>query len=57
VTWYVTLRDNCRLEVSENRVLRKLFGTKWDEVTGDPTRLHNEQVHDLYSPLNISRFI
>jgi hypothetical protein len=43
--------------VSENRVLRKVFGTNWDEVTGDPTRLHNDQVHDFYSSLNINLFI
>jgi hypothetical protein len=43
--------------MSENRVLRKVFGTNWNEVTGEPTRLHNEHVHDLHSSLNISRFI
>ena len=57
MTWSLTLWDNRRLKVSENRVLRKVFGANWDEVTGDPTRLRNEQFHDLYSSLNISRFI
>jgi hypothetical protein len=37
------------LKVSEIKVLRKVLGTEWDEVTGDPTRLHNEKFHDLYS--------
>jgi len=33
-TWSLTLREECRLRVFENRVLRKIFGAKWDEVTG-----------------------
>jgi hypothetical protein len=46
------LKEECRLRVFENRVLRKIFGPKRDEVTGDWRRLHNEELHDLYaSPL------
>jgi hypothetical protein len=33
----------------ENRVLRRIFGSKWDEVTGDSRKLHNEELNDLYS--------
>jgi hypothetical protein len=51
------LRDEHRFKVRENRALRKVYGTKWDEVTGDPTRLNNEEIHDLYLSLNIGRFI
>jgi len=42
------LREEHRLRVSENRVLRKIFGPKRDEVTGEWRRLHNEDLHDLY---------
>jgi hypothetical protein len=41
--------------VFENRVLRKIFGVKRDEVTGEWRRLHNEELHDLYSSPNIIR--
>jgi hypothetical protein len=41
--------------VFENRVLKKTFGLKRDEVTGGSTKLHNEELHNLYSSLNISR--
>jgi hypothetical protein len=44
------LRDESRLRVFENRVLRKVFGPKRDEVTGEWRRLHNEELYDLYSP-------
>jgi hypothetical protein len=43
--------------VFENRVLRKLFGPKRDEVTGDWRKLHNEELHNLYSSPNIIRMI
>jgi len=43
------LREKCRLRVFENRVLRRLFGPKRDEVTGEWTKLHNEELSDLYS--------
>jgi hypothetical protein len=51
------LREESRLRVFENRVLRKIFGTKRDEVTGDWRKLHNEELNDLYSSLNIVHVI
>jgi hypothetical protein len=48
-TWSLTLREECRLRVSENRVLRRVFGPKRDEVTGEWRKLHNEELNDLYS--------
>jgi hypothetical protein len=42
-TWSLTLREECRLGLFENRVLRRIFGPKRDEVTGQWRRLHNEQ--------------
>jgi hypothetical protein len=46
-----------RLKVFENRVLRKIFGAKRDEVTGEWRRLHNEEFYNLYCSPNISRVI
>jgi hypothetical protein len=43
--------------VFENRVLRRIFGSKRDEVTGDWRKLHNEELHNLYSSPNIIRMI
>jgi hypothetical protein len=51
------LREECRLRVFENRVLRRIFGPKRDEVTGEWRRLHNKEVYALYSSPNIIRFI
>jgi len=48
-TWSLTLREERRLRVFENRVLRKVFGPKRDEVTGKWRKLHNEELNDLYS--------
>jgi hypothetical protein len=45
------------LKVFENRVLKTIFGPKRDEVTGDWRKLHNEELHNLYSSLNIIRMI
>jgi hypothetical protein len=56
-TWSLTLREAQRLRVFENRVLRRIFGTKRDEATGEWRRLHNEELNDLYSPPNIIRVI
>jgi hypothetical protein len=56
-TWSLILRDEYRLEVFENRVLRRIFGPKRDEVTGEWRKLHNEEFHDLYSSLSIIRII
>jgi len=49
----LTLREECRLRVFENRVVRTIFGPKRDEVTGDWRKLHNEELNDLYSSPNI----
>jgi hypothetical protein len=51
------LREEHGLKVFENRVLRRIFGPKRGEVTGGWTKLHNEELHDLYSLPNISRMI
>jgi hypothetical protein len=47
------LREERRLRVFENRVSRKIFVPKKDEVTGELRKLHNEELHDLYSSRNI----
>jgi hypothetical protein len=46
-TWSLTLREEHRLRVVENRVLRRIFGLKRDEVTGEWRKLHNKELHDL----------
>jgi hypothetical protein len=51
------LREEQRLRVFENRVLRKIFGPKWGEVTGKCQRLHNEEIRDLQSSPNTIRVI
>jgi len=56
-TWSLTLREEHRLWVSENRVLRRVFGPRRDEVTGELRKLHNEELSDLYSLLNIVRVV
>jgi hypothetical protein len=48
-TWSLTLREEHRLRVFENRVLRRIFGPKRDDVMGDWRKLHNEKLHNLYS--------
>ena len=48
-TWSLTLREERRLRVFENRVLRRIFGPKRDEVTREWSKLHNEELKDLYS--------
>jgi hypothetical protein len=47
-TWSLTLREEHRLRLFENRVLRRIFGLKRDEVTGSWRKLHNEELHNLY---------
>jgi hypothetical protein len=49
--------EKYRLRVFENRVLRRIFGPKRDDVTGDWRKLHNEELHNLYSSPNIIRMI
>jgi hypothetical protein len=48
-TWSLTLREEHRLKVFENRALRGMFGLKRDEVSGGWRNLHNEELRDLYS--------
>jgi hypothetical protein len=56
-TWSLTLREERRLRLFENRVLRKIFEPKMDEVTGEWRKLHNEELNHLYSSPNIVRVI
>jgi hypothetical protein len=56
-TWSLTLREERRLRVFENKVLRRIFGPRRDEVTGEWRRLHNEKLNDLYCSPNIERVI
>ena len=52
-TWLLTLCEECRLRVFENRVLRRIFGPKRDKLTREWRKLHNEYVNDLYFSPNI----
>jgi hypothetical protein len=52
-----TLREEHRLRVFETRVLRRIFGPKRDEVTGEWRKSHNEELRDLYSSPSIIRII
>ena len=56
-TWSLKLREVLRLRVLENRCLRRIFGTKRDEVTGEWRKLHNEELNDMRSSPNILRVI
>jgi hypothetical protein len=56
-TWSLTLREEHRLRVFENKLLRRIFGPKRDEVTGCWRKLHNEELHGLYSSPSIVRVI
>ena len=51
-TWFLTLREESRLRVFKNRILRQIFGPKSDE-NGEWRRLHNEELHSLYRSPNI----
>jgi hypothetical protein len=54
-TWSLTLREEHRRGVFKNRVLRRIFGPKRDEVTGEWRKLHSEELHNLYSSPDIIR--
>ena len=56
-TWSLTLREEHRLRVFENRVLRRIFGPRRDGVTGEWRKLHNEELNDPYSSPYIVRVI
>jgi hypothetical protein len=56
-TWSLTLREERKLRVFENKVLRRIFGPRRDEVRGAWRRLHNEELNDLYCSPNIVRVI
>jgi hypothetical protein len=56
-TWSLLLREEHRLKAFENRVLRRIFGPKREEVTGGWRRLHNEELHESYVSTNVIRVI
>jgi hypothetical protein len=56
-TWSLTLMEEHRLRVFENKILRRIFGPQRDEVTGEWRKLHNEELHNLYSSPDIIRQI
>jgi hypothetical protein len=56
-TWSLTLREEHRLRVLEIRVLRRIFASNRDEVTGDWRKLYNEDFHKLFSSQDIIRMI
>jgi hypothetical protein len=56
-TWSLTLREEHRLRVFENRMLRRIIGPKRDEVTGEWRKLHNKELYNLYSSPSIIRMI
>jgi hypothetical protein len=56
-TWSLTLKEEYRLWVFESRVLRRMFGPKWNEVTGAWRKLHNKELHDLCSSPSVIRIM
>jgi hypothetical protein len=56
-TWSLTVREEHKLRVFENRLLRRIFVPKRDGVTGEWRKLHNEELHNLYSSPSIIRII
>jgi hypothetical protein len=56
-TWSLTVREEHKLKVFENRVLRRIFGPKRDGVTGGWRKLHNEELHNLYFSPSIIRIM
>jgi len=57
IAWSLTLREERKVRVFENMVLRRIYGPRRDEATGEWRRLHNEELNDLYSSPNIVRVI
>jgi hypothetical protein len=55
--WYFILREEHILRVFENGVLRRIFGPKRDEIIGSWRKMHNEELHNLYSSLNVIRMM
>jgi len=56
-TWSITLREERRLKLFQNRFFRRLFGPKRDEATKEWRKLHNAEINDLYTSPNIFRVI
>jgi hypothetical protein len=56
-TWFLTLREKHRLRVFANRAPRRIFGQKWDEVTGEWRKLHREELNCLYPSPSIIRIL
>jgi hypothetical protein len=56
-TWSLTVMEEHKLRVFENRVLRRIFGPKRDVVTGGWRKLYNEELHNLYSSPSIIRIV
>jgi hypothetical protein len=56
-TWSLTLREEHKLRLFENRVLRRIFGPKRYGVTGGWRKLHNEELHNLYPSPSIIKII
>jgi hypothetical protein len=56
-TWCLTVREEHKLKVFENRVLRRIFGPKRDGITGRWIKLDNEELHNVYSSTSIIRII
>ena len=55
-TWFLTLREECRLRIFENRILRRIFGPKRGQ-NGEIRRIHNEELHSVYRLPNIVRVV
>ena len=56
-TWSLTLREECRLRLFDNGMLRRILGPMRDEVTGEWRKLHTEELNDMYCSSNIVRVI